>query len=295
MAIDIDKYRSQQKQSAAETVKNLREGYAFISLLTNLPYVECEEVDYNDQIHLFEKKEDAESMQKELEEQGNRVRILELKTVEVQVPVNPKEPDGEKKTMYLSQVRQHLGILPFIGVNAVCFYPAEGASVCIELKDVLPEDFEKKISENPLYQPNVQLTGIYLMQEARKKKELVDQKRLRELDEEFSANLANCKVFLGALPPAGKENDPKLELRECKLPYLKYQNGNNFFPVFTDVWEFQKYAKGKKNLRSIQIPFKDITKFWVEDAKAYMVNPHGIALPLSKDVIPNMVKRFGKE
>ena len=40
------------------------------------------------------------------------------------------------------------------------------------------------------------------------------------------------------------------------------------------------------NLRSIQIPFKDLTKFWVQDAKAYMINPLGFELPLSKEMIP---------
>lgn len=32
MAIDIEKYRNQQKQMAADAVKDLREAYAFISL-----------------------------------------------------------------------------------------------------------------------------------------------------------------------------------------------------------------------------------------------------------------------
>lgn len=295
MAIDIEKYRNQQKQTAADAVKDLREAYAFISLTTNMPYVECEEVDYNDQIHLFARKEDAESMQKELETKGDRVRILELKTVEIQVPADPKNPAGEKKTMYLNQVRQHLGTMPFIGVNAVCFHSAGGEETCIEIKEVLPDDFEKKVGENPLYQPNVQLTGLYLMQEARKKKELVDQKHLRELDEEFSANMVKAKLFLAVLPPEGKERDPKLELKECRLPYLKHQSGDIFFPVFTDVWEFQKYTKDKKNLRSIQIPFKDLTKFWVQDAKAYMINPLGFALPLSKEMIPKLLTKFGNE
>ena len=295
MAIDIDKYRNQQKQTAADAVNNLKEAYAFISILTNMPYVECEEVDYNDQVHLFEQKEAAEKMQKELEEQGIRVRILELKTVEVQVPTNPQEPNGEQKKMYLNQVRQHLGTLPFLGVNAICFHSAEGQEACIEVKEVLPEGFEKKVRENPLYQPNLQLTGIYLMQEARKKKELVDQKHLREMDEEFSSNLVKSKLFLAVLPPEGKERDPKLELKECRLPYLKHQSGDIFFPVFTDVWEFQKYAKDKKTLRSIQIPFKELEKFWVKDAKAYMINPHGFALPLPKEMIPKLLKRFGVE
>lgn len=86
-----------RNRQAVDAVKDLREAYAFISLTTNMPYVECEEVDYNDQIHLFARKEDAESMQKELEAKGDRVRILELKTVEIQVPADPKNPAGRKR------------------------------------------------------------------------------------------------------------------------------------------------------------------------------------------------------
>lgn len=163
-------------------------------------------------------------MQKELEAKGDRVRILELKTVEIQVPADPKNPAGEKKTMYLNQVRQHLGTMPFIGVNAVCFHSVGGEETCIEIKEVLPDDFEKKVGENPLYQPNVQLTGLYLMQEARKKKELVDQKHLRELDEEFSANMVKAEtVPLLFCRRKAKNVNPKLELKECRLPYLKHR------------------------------------------------------------------------
>ena len=85
----------------------------------------------------------------------------------------------------------------------------------------------------------------------------------------------------------------KLNLAECKMPYLKHQSGDVFFPLFTDVWEYQKYAKNNKALRPIQIPFKDIPKFWVQDAKAYMINPLGFSLPLAKDMIPKILTRFG--
>lgn len=277
----------------AEEVKNLKEAYALFSPLTNMPYVECEEVNYNDQVLLYGSKADAEEAVKEYEGKGIRVTVRELKTQEVYIPVNPKEPGGAKKKMYLSQVRQHLGILPFMGVNALGYKPGGGEKISIELTDILPEDFEKKVEGNSLYQPNLQLTGLYLMQEARRKKEFVDMKHLQELDEEFSSNLIKSRLFIPVLPPEGHEKDQQLNLKECKLPYLKHQNGDNFFPVFSDLWEFQKYAQGKKNLRPIQIPFQELPKFWVKDAKAYMMNPMGFSLPLTKEMIPKLLKRFG--
>lgn len=274
-------------------VRNLKEAYILYSPLTNMPFVECEEENYNDQIRLYQKKTEAEAAAKKLEEKGIRVTIRELKTVEVQVPVKPDRPDGEKKRLYLNQVRQQLSTLPFMGVNALYYKPEGEKAQSMELTGLLPEDYEKKINENGMYQPNLQLTGLYLMQEARRKKEFVDMKNLQALDEEFSSNLVRSKLFLAVLPPAGQEQEQKIDLKKCQLPYLKHQNGDTFFPVFTDLWEFQKYVQGKKNLRPIQVPFLEITKFWVKDAKAYMVNPMGFSLPVTREMIPRILEKFG--
>lgn len=276
-----------------EEVKNLKEAYALFSPLTNMPYVECEEENFNDQVLLYEKKEDAEEALKEYEEKGIRVIVRELKTLEVFIPVKADEPNGAKKKMYLNQVRQHLGVLPFMGVNALGYKPSGGPLQTIMLTDILPEGFEKKVEGNSLYQPNLQLTGLYLMQEARRKKEYVDMKNLQALDEEFSSNLIKSRIFIAVLPPEGQEKTQQLNLKECKLPYLKHQNGEIFFPVFSDIWEFQKYAKNNRRLRPIQVPFQEITKFWVKDAKAYMINPMGFSLPLTKEMIPRLLKKFG--
>lgn len=280
-------------ETIAQEIKALKKAYALFSPLTNLPYVECEEENYNDQVFLYATEKDAGKAVEVYEEKGIRVNVKELKTVEIRVPVNARKPEAGHKKMYLNQVRQHLGILPFLGVNAVCYKPADQKAGSAELAEVVPEGYEQKVNEHAHYQPNLQLTGIYLMQEARRKKEYVDMKHLQELDEEFSSNLVRSHLYLAVLPPEGHEKDEKLDIKECRLPYLKHQSGDHFFPVFTDIWEFQKYAQNKRNLRSIQIPFQDVTNFWVKDAKAYMVNPMGFSLPLAKEMIPRLVERFG--
>lgn len=274
-------------------VQNLNRAYALYSPLTNMPYVECEEKNYNDQVLLYEAQADAEAAVKAFEEKGIRLSVRELKTLEVQVPAQAGQPNGPKKKMYLNQVRQHLSILPFLGVNAVGYKPAGDELRSVELTEILPEGFEKKVDGNAFYQPNLQLTGIYLMQEARRKKEYVDMKQLQALDEEFSSNLVKSRLFLAVLPPEGHEKDQQLNLKSCKMPYLKHQNGDRYFPLFSDIWEFQKYAQNNGKLRPIQVPFKDITKFWVQDAKAYMINPMGYSVPISKEMIPRILEKFG--
>lgn len=290
-------YPKEEKEEALEAsdektvseVRNLKEACILYSPLTNMPYVECEEEDFNDQIRLYQKKTDAEEAEKELGKKGIRVIVREFKTVEMQVPVNP---DGEKKRIYLNQVRQQLSILPFMGVNAVCCKLAGRNAQTLLLNRLLPEDFEKKINGN-MYQPTLQLTGLYLMQEARRKKECVDMKNLQALDEEFSSNLVRAKLFLAVLPSKDQEKEQKIDLKQCRLPYLKHQNGDIFFPLFTDIWEYQKYVQRKQNLRPIQVSFQEITRFWVKDAKAYMLNPMGFSLPITREMIPRILEKFG--
>lgn len=272
-------------------IKELKEAYALFSPLTNMPYVECEEETYNDQAFLYAKKEEAEAAVAAYEQKGIRVTVKELKTVELKMQAASEKQ--EDKRIYLNQVRQHLSTLPMMGINAVCYQPAGKKAKSIEVSEILPEGFDKKITGNPFYQPNLQLTGMYLMQEARRKKEYVDRKQLQEMDEEFSSNLVKGRLVMAVVPPEGKEKEQQLNLKECKLPYLKHQSGDSFFPVFTDLWEFQKYAQRRKDLRPIQIPFAEISKFWIDGAKAYMINPMGFSLPLAREMVPKIIERFG--
>lgn len=282
-------------EASAAEIRNLKEAFALYSSLTQLPYVECEQTDYNDQVRLYAAKADAQTEAEELEKKGIPVRVRELKTVEVSVSVSADRPEGEKKRLYLNQVRQYLGILPFIGVNAVCYKPVKRPAQTIELAGILPEELKRKTAENTMYQPNLQLTGLYFMQEARRKKEYVDRKALQELEEEFTFNLSRSGLFLAVLPPEGQEKEQKIDLKACRLPYLKQPNGDRFFPLFTDIWEFQKYVQGKKNLRPVKIPFGETEKFWVQDAKAYILNPMGCSIPIAREMIPRIRERFSAE
>lgn len=78
MAADIIDLKDRMKNTAdkktvAEKVQDLKEAYALISPLTNLPYVECEQENFFDQVLLYETKEDAEAAAKVYDEKGIRV------------------------------------------------------------------------------------------------------------------------------------------------------------------------------------------------------------------------------
>ena len=63
------------KKTVAVKVQDLKEAYALISPLTNLPYVECEQENFFDQVLLYEMKEDAEAAAKVYGEKGIRVLV----------------------------------------------------------------------------------------------------------------------------------------------------------------------------------------------------------------------------
>ena len=98
MAADIIDLKDRMKNTAdkktvAEKVQDLKEAYALISPLTNLPYVECEQENFFDQVLLYETKEDAEAAAKVYGEKGIRVLVRDLKTLELELPVKPEVPD----------------------------------------------------------------------------------------------------------------------------------------------------------------------------------------------------------
>lgn len=53
-------------------------------------------------------------------------------------------------------------------------------------------------------------------------------------------------------------------------------------PVFSDIMEFEKFARGKK-LRLAKIPFDKLPTILIEQAEALVINPMGFNLILNRD------------
>ena len=113
------------------------------------------------------------------------------------------------------------------------------------------------------------------MQELRRPVEKEERKNLRELEEELIANLRKSE-FLVAMEP--NPDDPK----KVNIPYLKNKEGKILQPVFSDVMEYEKFAKGKK-LRIAKLPFAKLGEILLEQAEAIVVNPMGFNLLLNRE------------
>ena len=113
------------------------------------------------------------------------------------------------------------------------------------------------------------------MQELRRPVEKEEHKNLRALEEELIANIKKSQ-FLVAMER--NEEEPK----KINIPYLKNKEGQILQPVFSDIMEFEKFARGKK-LRLAKLPFDKLPTVLIEQAEALVINPMGFNLILNRD------------
>ena len=74
---------------------------------------------------------------------------------------------------------------------------------------------------------------------------------------------------------------------------VKAPNGDAFQPIFTDVWEFQKFHKNPEvKLRMAPIEFKGLLGALVPQAKGFVLNPNGVNLILSREQLTAITKKF---
>ena len=168
------------------------------------------------------------------------------------------------------------GILYAIGVNSVVWTDGE-ESLEVELSDIAQQADMSKIEENkrPLLNPTLQLSGIYFMQELRRPVEKEQHKNMREMEEELLVNLRKSE-YLVAMDV--NPEDPQ----KISVPYLKNKKDEILQPAFTDVMEYEKFAKGKK-LRVAKVPFAKLKDLLMEQATAFVINPMGFNLTLNKE------------
>lgn len=268
------RYREDKEMgmSVEEAVKELQTRERFFvayAQATKLPYVTCDEESFNDQAWIFGTEEEIKEFgKKKLED---KVLLMGMRYDKKDFP-------------------RFYGTLYAIGVNSVVWNDGEN-HVEVELEKIARQaDFSKLEPEKrPLLNPTLQLSGIYFMQELRRpvKKEerqnVEEEKRqkVRELEEELIVNVRRAEYLL-ALDV--NPEDPK----KVNIPYLKDKEGKILQPVFTDVMEFEKFARGKK-LRLMKVPFRKLPELMMQQAENCVINPMGFNLILSREQLTKII------
>lgn len=247
MAISVEE--AVKELQARETV------FVAYAQTTRLPYVTCGEETYNDQVWFFADEESVKEFgKKKLEE---KVLLMGMKYEKKDFP-----------KMY--------GLMFAIGANSVIWNNGT-EEIEIDLERIVrkPNLSQVEPAKRPLINSTLQLSGIYFMQELRRPVAKEEHKNLRELEEELIVNLKKSQ-FLVAME-VDKENPKKIN-----VPYLKNKEGQILQPVFSDVMEYEKFARGKK-FRLAKIPFAKLPEILNTQAEAMVFNPLGFNLILNKE------------
>ena len=239
---------------------------------TNMPLVVCDPETFNDQVWIFEN----EALRQEFAKSYTEKKIL-LKGVQY------------KNGQFL----QFFASLYTMDVNELVFVD-EGVTTAIALEDLVsrPDYSKLKNGSAPILNPQLQLTGMYFMQEAARPVPNEEKANLKELEEELAANIVKGRYIVAVELSEGPESDDeKLKSRKYRIPILKNKNDEVLQPLFTDLLEFQKFTHGRK-LKALVVPYADLAKVLAKEAKGFVLNPAGYHILMPRELLQGLTKRF---
>ncbi len=261
---------------------------------TNMPLVECGQDTFADRVYVF----DSDEMLKKF-----AAAIADQK-----LPLKGVKFLSKDKIAFFT-------MLLTCNIDEILFMDPQGRHV-IQLSDIIKKNDMSKLpaEKRPVENPQLKLCGAYFAQEACRKVP-PQEKHLREMEEELSANIAKATFIVpilladqepGSQPsepqpdqPAGElgndiaeeASDGKNQVRKIKFPLIKTQKGDLFQPVFTDNFEFARYNKGK-TCRAMAVPFVKLKALLAKESTGFMINPNGFHLVVTPQMLKGLEQRF---
>lgn len=251
--------------------------YAAYCAPTNMPLMVCDPETFNDQIWIF----DTEEAFKAFAEAKVKEHYM-MKGVCIENKDNGQAYGSFFVNAYLC------------GANEIAFV-SEGATGFIPLESIIKVPDFSSLPENkrPVSNPNLQLTGLYFMQSASRKMPEEEKTDLKDLEEEFAANVLKSRFLVPVMLKEGPGTvQEKMKNKEFGFPLIKDPNGVSYQPIFTDEIEFKKFAKDNNKLLGIGMPFAQLTSLLSKEAKGYMLNPLGYHIVLTRQLLEALPKRF---
>jgi hypothetical protein len=236
-----------------------------------MPFVVCDPETYNDQVWIFDTNEQLQEFAK---------------------------PYTEKKILLKGIQYPNKAFLGFfsmlysIGVNELVFV-SEAGQETLELAELVrkPDYSNRPKEQQPIQNPELQLTGLYFMQEASRPIPN-EEKDLKDLEEELAANMVKAKYIVPIELLEGPESDDeKLKNRKYRLPILKNKKEEVFQPAFTDPMEMAKFNRENK-FKALVMPFSSLSKAVISESKGFLLNPGGYHIAMPKELLEGLTKRF---
>lgn len=258
-------------QIQVRKMQKLDQTYVAFNQGTRMPFITCDEESFNDQIWVFTTEDKAKEF-------GEKRRD-EMKDILMVVRLENKQLLGFYSGLYL------------LGVNEIVFVEEEQTTkILLEQLVKAPDHSKLPKEKQPLMNPQMQLTGLYFMQELLRAVPNNEKPKLPELEEEMVVNLIRSKFFM-PIEVEGETIRP--DGSNIKIPCVKNKDDKMFQPIFTDYSEFQKFNKEGKFKANI-IEFVNIEKVLGKSVEGVVVNPQGMNTVIAKSMIPNLLNRFAK-
>lgn len=241
---------NEQEQKSYDILRNSESLYTMISPLTRMPFVICNPETYDDEVLIFQSPEDVQKGCQDLLDKHNPVQMAKLEQ---------------------AQFPYFYGTLFSMGVNAIHINRGCEQESHLQLNQLMQRSLPQGAPDGAtiVENPQLVLTSVYLLQEMRKQPKPEMNRQMKELHEEMMANIERG-IFITVQPDTEKQQ---------AFPFLKI-NEENFFPLFTDAFEFRKFNM-ENQFTARAINFETASIEAREHACAgFLVNPVGINLQL---------------
>ena len=239
---DLEELKSETKHR----LQHEEAWYVVFSKSTHMPYVECDEETFDDEVLVYFTEDQAKTEVEKLIAEGESTQVLKV---------------------------ENKGVLPFcvnlffMGVN--CIFAGRGTDkeVRIQLDEFVQRNESKEDADEvtKIENPELHLTALYFVQELRKQgtPELTD--KLKELDEELKVHFNEGRYIVAT------KNDQLCQLQK---------NEDTYQPLFTDYQEFWKFNRGQ-DFKAAVLPAENLPKILKPETKGIVINPIGVNLMLN--------------
>lgn len=244
--------------------------------MTHMPYVICDPETFNDEVWAFA----TEALLKEFKE----------KIAERQIPIagfrlEMKAAKGFYLTLY------SMGVNEFVFVD-------ENATTKIALSDLekQPDISAIPLPRRPLLNPTLKLSAIYYVQEILRKVPNEEKKTLPQLSDELYANVARSRFLLAYQMPNDRVPlTEHLKKKDLKLYVTPLKDGRVTVPIFSDVYELNKFQRGKQKVMALPVSFSSLVNFIKGDVNALFMNPNGCGIILSRQLLDTISRNYPDE
>lgn len=242
------------KKSILMQLQRQNQIYLILSKCTRLPFVCCDSETFDDEIFVYFEEAAARTKTEELGKAGELVVVVTI-------------PNKNFLPFYA-------GLYP-MGINAIVVDGGTDTELTIQLEELVrkPDDSKLPQGQVRIENPSLHLTGMYFMQELRKKTRVKLTEELEEMQKEMLSHYANGTYVIA------------LKADQKGVVLMKNPQGQAALPIFTDIQEYQKFQMANPNEKFMPgiVKADKVGGLLPPEASTVVLNPLGMNVPLNVD------------